>query len=195
MINVIALTQFAFLTLGIVFLKIMIHAHSDLQVSGYLQSLNRIALWFFATPIVWIAFASLCSRIDRAPLTPRMTYWVGIIIAVLCFLFPATVTLLPPFQRPPRMFCYGRAGYGAESRCGQLHKVHAPRCASPGVSGPCPAKSYSCWLTGPGCPVAWTPNQASPAARGDLRVPTSIPTSERMSQMRVDFLIQGMTDG
>ena len=32
MINVIALTQFAFLTLGIVFLKIMIQANSDYQI-------------------------------------------------------------------------------------------------------------------------------------------------------------------
>ena len=59
MINVIALTQFAFLTLGIVFLKIMIQANSDYQISRYLQTLNRIALWLFAIPIVWIAFASL----------------------------------------------------------------------------------------------------------------------------------------
>ena len=44
MINVIALTQFAFLTLGIVFLKIMIQANSDYQISRYLQTLNRIAL-------------------------------------------------------------------------------------------------------------------------------------------------------
>jgi hypothetical protein len=47
--NVIALTQFAFLTLGIVFLKIMIQANSDYQVSRYLQTLNRIALWLFAS--------------------------------------------------------------------------------------------------------------------------------------------------
>ncbi len=47
--NVIALTQFAFLTLGIVFFKIMIQANSDYQVSRYLQTLNRIALWLFAS--------------------------------------------------------------------------------------------------------------------------------------------------
>ena len=98
MINVIALTQFAFLTLSIVFLKIMIHANSDLRVSKYLQTLDSITLWFFAVPIVWIAFAALCSRINRAPLTPRIAYWVGISIAVLCFLFLATITLLPSLE-------------------------------------------------------------------------------------------------
>ncbi len=46
MINIIALTRFAFLTLGIVFLKIMIQANSDYQVSRYLQPLNSIALCF-----------------------------------------------------------------------------------------------------------------------------------------------------
>ena len=96
--NVIALTQFAFLTLGIVFLKIMIQANSDYQVSRYLQTLNRIALWLFAIPIVWIAFAFLCSRINRAPLIPRVAYGVGIVVAVLCFLFLATVTLLPSYD-------------------------------------------------------------------------------------------------
>jgi hypothetical protein len=95
MINVIALTQFAFLTLSIVFLKIMIHADSDLRISRYLQTLDRIALWLFLIPVVWIAFASLCSRINKPPLTGRVAYWVGIIIAVLCFLFLATVTLIP----------------------------------------------------------------------------------------------------
>jgi hypothetical protein len=94
-INVIALTQFAFLTLGIVFLKILIHASSDYHVSRYLQALNSISLWLFVIPIVWIAFAALCSLVNRAPLIPRVAYGVGIIIAVLCFLFLATVALLP----------------------------------------------------------------------------------------------------
>jgi hypothetical protein len=95
MINVIALTQFAFLTLGIVFLKIMIQANSDYQVSRYLQTLDRIALWLFAIPIVWIAFVFLCSHLNRSPLVPRVAYRIGIIITILRFLFLATVTLLP----------------------------------------------------------------------------------------------------
>ena len=95
--NIIALTQLAFLTLGIVFLKILIQANSDYRVSQYLQTLDRVALWLFTIPIVWIAFAFLCSRINRAPFVPRVAYGVGIIIAVLCFLFLATVTLLPSF--------------------------------------------------------------------------------------------------
>ncbi len=93
--NIIALTQFAFLTLGIVFLKILIQSNRDYRISKYLQTLDRIALWLFAIPIVRIAFTFLCSRIDKAPLTPRVAYGVGIVIAALCFLFLATVTLLP----------------------------------------------------------------------------------------------------
>ena len=85
--NIIALTQFAFLTLGIVFLKILIQANSDYRVSKYLQTLDRIALWLFAIPIVWIAFAFVCSRMNRAPITPRIAYGVGIVIAALAFCF------------------------------------------------------------------------------------------------------------
>jgi hypothetical protein len=44
MITVIALTQVAFLTLGIVFLKILIHARSALQISRNLQEFDSITL-------------------------------------------------------------------------------------------------------------------------------------------------------
>jgi hypothetical protein len=93
-LNVIALTQFAFLTLSIVFLKIMIHANSDLRISRYLRTLDKIALWLFLVPVMWIAFAFFCSRINKAPLT-RIAYGLRIILAIFCFLFLATVTLLP----------------------------------------------------------------------------------------------------
>jgi hypothetical protein len=58
--NIIALTQFAFLTLGIVFLKILIQANSDYRVSKYLHTLDRIDLWLFTSPIVWTAFFYVC---------------------------------------------------------------------------------------------------------------------------------------
>ena len=97
-LNIIALTQFAFLTLSIVFLKIMIHANSDLRISRYLQTLDSMALWLFLIPVVWIAFASLCSRINKAPLT-KIAYALGVILAIFCFLFLATVTFLPTLDR------------------------------------------------------------------------------------------------
>jgi hypothetical protein len=95
MIKVIALTQFAFLSLGIVALKIMLQANATSSIPAYLQTLNQWALWLFAVPIVWIAFASLCSHLEKGPLSSRVAQAMGILLAVLCFLFLATVTFLP----------------------------------------------------------------------------------------------------
>lgn len=96
MVRVLALTQFAFLTLGIVSLKIMVHANPSISTSSYLQMLNGVALWLFGIPLVWIAFASACSHIDKGVLSPRVAQVLGVILAVLCFLFLATVTFLLP---------------------------------------------------------------------------------------------------
>lgn len=95
MINVLALTQFAFLTLGIVSLKIMIQANGTADVSPYLQRLDGVALWLFVVPLVWIAFATTCVRVGRAPLTVQTAKVTGVLLAILCFLFLATVTFLP----------------------------------------------------------------------------------------------------
>lgn len=93
--NIIALTQFAFLALGFVALKILIHARSDYRTSSYLQSLDRVSFWVLAIPLAWMAFALLCSRVDRPPLIPRVAYGAGIVIAVLCCLFLIASTVLP----------------------------------------------------------------------------------------------------
>jgi hypothetical protein len=95
MVRVLALTQFAFLTLGIVTLKIMVQANPNLSTSSYLQQLNGIALWVFVVPLVWIAFASICAHVNKGPLSPKGAQVVGVLVAVLSFLFLATVTFLP----------------------------------------------------------------------------------------------------
>jgi len=94
MIRVLALTQFAFLSLGIVALKIMIHANANSSVSAYLQALNQWALWLFAVPLIWVAFASACTRIDKLPLSLGVARVTGVILAIASFLFLASVTFL-----------------------------------------------------------------------------------------------------
>ena len=94
MIRVIAMTQFAFLTLGVVSLKIMIQANTDASESAYLEFLNTISLWLFAIPIGWVFFATLCSKINKAPLTLKVAQVTGVIIAVACFLFLASASML-----------------------------------------------------------------------------------------------------
>ncbi len=95
MTNVLALTQFAFLSLGIVALKIMIQANGRELASPWLQRLDGVALWLFLLPLAWIAFASVCFHLNRGPLRPKVAKVVGVALAVLCFLFLATVTFLP----------------------------------------------------------------------------------------------------
>ncbi len=95
MVKVIALTQFAFLTLGIVSLKIMLQANGNSEVSPYLQTLNQWVLWLFAVPLVWIAFASICAHVEKGPLNAKVARVVGILLAIASFLFLATVTFLP----------------------------------------------------------------------------------------------------
>ncbi len=93
MIRVLALTQFAFLALGIVAFKIMVHA--DTTVPPSLESLNQWSLWLFAIPLVWVAFASLCGHLEKAPLSSAVARVIGVIVAVLCFLFLVSATFLP----------------------------------------------------------------------------------------------------
>ncbi len=81
MINIIALTRFAFLTLGIVFLKIMIQANSDYQVSRYLQPLNSIALCFLRSQSSGLLLHFFVRASTERHLYPRVAYGVGIIIA------------------------------------------------------------------------------------------------------------------
>jgi Na+/pantothenate symporter len=66
-----------------VFLKILIQANSDYRISKYLQTLDRIALWLFAIPIVWIAFAFVCSRINRPPSGQQDHAKVGILSIIV----------------------------------------------------------------------------------------------------------------
>ncbi|MFY8215618.1 MAG: hypothetical protein ACOVMP_03350 [Chthoniobacterales bacterium] len=95
MVTVIALTQFAFLALGIVALKILIHASGSETISPYLQNLDRLSLWLFAVPLLWIGFASVCAHINRFPLVTKVAQTVGVLLAVACGIFTFVVAFLP----------------------------------------------------------------------------------------------------
>jgi hypothetical protein len=97
MITVIALTQFAFLTLAIVLLNILNRADTATGVSRSLGNLNTASLWLFLVPVVWIGFASVCAHFNRGVLLPSVANALGILVAVACFLFLAFVTFFPAF--------------------------------------------------------------------------------------------------
>ncbi len=94
MIKVLALTQFAFLTLGVVALKIMVQANGNVLVSPYLQRLDAMAVWLFLVPLAWVAFASACLHLDRGVLRPMVAQVLGVILAVACFGFLIASTFL-----------------------------------------------------------------------------------------------------
>ena len=94
LITVIALTQFAFLTLGIVTLKILIHSVSS--VSPFIRRLDVISLWLFSIPVIWIVYAMIVVRRDNAPLSTFVARIIGIVLAVLSFLFLAAVGIYLP---------------------------------------------------------------------------------------------------
>jgi len=94
MIRVIALTQFAFVALGVVALQIMLKATGSLMTSPNIQFLTRNSLWLFAVPVLWIGLATLCSEVNRPPLSPRVAQITGVLLVVLCFLFMMTTTFL-----------------------------------------------------------------------------------------------------
>lgn len=92
MIRVIAMTQFAFLVLGTVALKILVKANGTSTLIPNLPGLSRNVFWLFAIPPLWAAFAAFCDYFKKAPFTPRVAQGVGVVIAVACFLFMFTVT-------------------------------------------------------------------------------------------------------
>jgi hypothetical protein len=93
MIRVLALTQFAFLTLGIVAMRILVRANASEPTSSWLQFLDQWVLWLFLVPLAWVGFATLCVAYGKTVL-PRIAQALGVVLAILCFLFLATVTFL-----------------------------------------------------------------------------------------------------
>ncbi len=96
MITMVALTQFPFLTLGIVLLKILIH--SSASVPGSIQWLNVVSLSLFSIPAICTVYATICVRIDKHALSLFVAQIAGIVLAVVSFLFLAAVVFYLPAQ-------------------------------------------------------------------------------------------------
>ncbi len=94
MINVIALTQFAFLSLGVVLSRILYRASGSHTPSLYSRIVIEQWYWLFAIPVLWIGFALLATRVNRVPLTPGIARALGVSLATICFVFFATSTFV-----------------------------------------------------------------------------------------------------
>ncbi|MDD5268376.1 MAG: hypothetical protein PHO08_14815 [Methylococcales bacterium] len=96
MITVISLTQFAFLSLGIMALKILIHASSvPVEPNSFTAFLDYYGLLLYALPVLWIAYATACVRIDRGALSANAARVVGVIISAAIFICFTLVIMLP----------------------------------------------------------------------------------------------------
>lgn len=94
MINVLALTQLAFLSLGVVLMRILYRANGGATSSAYVEFWMRHGLWLFLVPPAWVVLALVAQRFNRAPLTPRVAQGMGVLLAVVFFAFFVTVTAL-----------------------------------------------------------------------------------------------------
>ena len=94
MIRVLALTQLAFLTLGLVAFKIMFKSGGNTASSPFLQFIGRFGFWLYLVPLLWLAMATLGERRSKASPVAKLSEAAGVIIAVLCFLFLVVVTFV-----------------------------------------------------------------------------------------------------
>jgi len=101
MIISIALTQFVFISLGILAVNVL------LKAGGFAQNVESSfpdftvwmasqSLWFFIIPLAWIAFAALCDRVKRGLLSESGARFTGVAIVIGIFVayFRACLLLL-----------------------------------------------------------------------------------------------------
>lgn len=93
MIPVIALTQLAFLSLAVVFAKILFRADGAEAASGFALWVQRHGMWLFLAPVAWVILARVSDTVRRAPLSPPVAKAVGVVLSVAAFVFLLVVTL------------------------------------------------------------------------------------------------------
>ena len=90
MILPIALTQFVFISLGILSVNVL------LKAAGYATNVAETfpafsvwmatqSLWLFALPLAWVAFAGFCLHFGRGPLSVMMARITGVTLAMVIF--------------------------------------------------------------------------------------------------------------
>jgi hypothetical protein len=90
MILSIALTQFVFISLGMLSVNVL------LKAAGYAANVAETfpefsvwmaiqSLWLFALPLAWVAFAGLCLHVDKGPLSEVVARVTGVALAVAIF--------------------------------------------------------------------------------------------------------------
>lgn len=94
MVQVLVLTQFAFLALAVVLLKIMTHSVGGLDPESLAARVDPWAFWVLAIPLLWGAFARTCEIVNRAPLVPVVARVLGIVLTVLSLGVLISITMM-----------------------------------------------------------------------------------------------------
>lgn len=94
MVQVLVFTQFVFLALGVVALKILVHAGSAPPPGTLLAAVNQWFFLLFAIPLIWGGFARVCDIVNRAPLKPAVARAAGVALAILSVAFLISVIVL-----------------------------------------------------------------------------------------------------
>jgi len=96
MITVIALTQFAFIALGLMAVKIICMAQSTTQtLFGYTLFLERYGFWLFVIPFLWMFYAQSSIMLKRGIFQPQTARAVGAGISVLVVVMFLVVAIHP----------------------------------------------------------------------------------------------------
>jgi len=90
MIPTIALTQFVFISLGILAVNVLLKAGGfAANVADTFPAFSvwmaTQSLWLFTLPLAWVAFAGLCQHVERGPLTKISARMAGVALAVAIF--------------------------------------------------------------------------------------------------------------
>lgn len=90
MILSIALTQFVFISLGILSVNVLLKAGGyAANVAGRFPEFSvwmaTQSLWLFAVPFAWVAFAGLCLHFRKSLLSESTARLTGVALAVAIF--------------------------------------------------------------------------------------------------------------
>jgi len=93
MILVISLTQLAFISLAIVFARILFRADRAEAATGFELWVQHHGMWLFLVPLAWVILAQVCERVRKAPLSPPVARAIGVALSVAAFVFLLVVTV------------------------------------------------------------------------------------------------------
>ena len=90
MILSIALTQFVFISLGILSVNVLLKAAGyAANVAGTFPPFSvwmaTQSLWLFILPFAWVAFAGLCLHVGKKPFSEMAARVIGVALAVAIF--------------------------------------------------------------------------------------------------------------